>query len=489
MFVNNWIAGTIELTSKVRYGLTSRGVPIFRFTPYDKRFSPMAVGCSQRNLFYNIHAIVEPTNQPTRQGELPKATIVQTLGKPCEESELQLLLATYAHDSLKNMRHFPQDIVLSRPSGLEPLQRLALEARTFHIDPEGCRDVDDSFTVIYDPVPQRWMIAINIADVSSFVKEGSALDQEAARRATSFYTPKGEAIQPMFPRALSEAAFSLLPGEPKPTLSLVMTLNPTTYKPETTQWLLTTTETSTSYTYEQAQEALAHNTELQVLQKAAAALADPSYQDPDTHTIVERMMIFYNQEAGKMLAAAKRGVLRRHKAHAQPQPQQIPGVPEFLAYESAEFCLPTDEDTVHHGLGSQAYAYASSPIRRYADLLNQRAIKSLLHNSQGNATSQEVVNDLNRRQKQAKAFQRDLFFMTNLAQAAEHASPSVTGTVVSTDAEKKKARIWVPAWKTTIKANSLEAMSYQPGQQVSIQWYEDRGAARWKEKIVFKLSV
>lgn len=483
MFVNNWIAGTIELTSKVRYGLNSRGVPIFRFTPYDKRFSPMAVGCSQRNLFYNIHAIVEPTNQPTRQGELPKATIIQTLGKPCEESELKVLLATYAHDSLKNMRHFPEDLA---PGPQVPIQRLTLEARTFHIDPAGCKDVDDSFTVIYDPVPQRWMIAINIADVSSFVKEGSALDQEAARRATSFYTPKGDAIQPMFPRRLSEAAFSLLPGEPKPTLSLMMTLNPTTYKPESTQWLLTTTETSTSYTYEEAQDALAHNTELQVLQKAAAALGAPSAQDPDTHTIVERMMIFYNQEAGKMLAAANRGVLRRHKAHAETQ--QIPGVPEFLAYESAEFCLPTDADTVHHGLGSQAYAYASSPIRRYADLLNQRAIKSLLHNSPSSPLEQEVVIDLNRRQKQAKAFQRDLFFMTNLAQAAEQASPSVTGTVVSTDAEKKKARIWVPAWKTTIKAKSLEAMKYEPGQQVSIQWYEDRGAARWKEKIVFKLS-
>lgn len=480
MFANNWLAGTLELTSKVRYGLTSRGTPIFRFIPYDKRFPPMAVGCSQRNLFYNIHAIVEPTNQPTRQGELPKATIVQTLGVPSPTTELQVLLATYAYDSKKELRPAQSQALL--PEEAQEENRTFLQGLTFHIDPPGCKDVDDSFTVSYNSVTT---VAINIADVAKYVLEGSSLDTEAAARASTFYTPAGEAAQPMFPKALSESAFSLLPGRPKPTLSLCFEVGPEG-QPVNPRWLLTYTETTISYTYDEAQAAIPTSPELKVLERVAAALASPSAAaDPDTHTIVERLMIYYNQQAGHMLAQAGVGLLRRHaKAAAQVQ---IPGVPEFLAYESAEFCLPTDEDTAHHGLGSSTYAYASSPIRRYADLLNQRAIKSLLHKQTISPLTQATVDDLNRRQKQAKAFQRDLFFMTNLSVAS---STSVKGIVMYVNEEKRKARIWVPDWKTTINAKSLQLdAAIVPGASVRIQWYEDRGAARWKEKIVFKVDA
>jgi exoribonuclease R len=488
MIANNWLAGTLELTSKVRYGLTSRGAPIFRFIPYDKRFPPMAVGCSQRDLFYNIHAIVEPTNQPTRAGELAKATIVQNLGQPSAESELQLLLATYAHDSLKELRPAKTSQQMQQQMALvTPYQhkREFIHGFTFHIDPRGCKDVDDSFTVFYNHEKAFWSVAINIADVSEFVSEGSSLDALASKRATSFYTPSGDAIQPMFARELSEAAFTLLPSaepkaepEAKPTLSLVFDLNP---QPTNIRWVLSETQTTTSYTYEEAQASLQEIPELQVIARAASALAENLVTD--THAIVERLMIFYNLEAGKMLSAAGVGILRRHKTGEAKL--QIPGIPEFLAYEAAEFCLPTAEDTSHEGLGSEAYAYASSPIRRYADLVNQRAIKSLLHNVQPIPVSQELVDDLNRRQKQAKAFQRDLFFMTTLA-----AQPNgiLKGIVMEINEEKRKAKIWVPGWNTAIKAKSLELMDFAPGQEVSIQWYEDRGAARWKEKIVFKLK-
>ena len=45
---NTWIGGILELGSKVRYGMTTRGVPMYRFVPYDKKQGPYAVGCSQR---------------------------------------------------------------------------------------------------------------------------------------------------------------------------------------------------------------------------------------------------------------------------------------------------------------------------------------------------------------------------------------------------------------------------------------------------------
>jgi len=475
MLTNNRIAGTLELTSKVRYGMTSRGVPLFRFIPYDKRFGPMAVGCSQRNLFYNIHAIVEPSISPQRQGELPKANIVQNLGEPTYESELKLLLTTYAYDSQKDL-HPEKTPTPPLAEQEDTRQRQKLHGTTFHIDPPGCKDVDDSFTLIKIS-ETKWTIAINIADVSSRVLEGSAIDLEARRRATSFYTAGGDAIQPMFAREFSEDTFSLLPGKPKPTLSLCFDVEEGEWLPANIRWISTLTQTTLSYTYDEADEALGTSRELNALQKVTRA--------PDSHVIVERLMILYNQEAGKILSSAGTGILRRQKGGAETC-VQIPGVPEFLFYESAEYCLPTADSVAHEALGLDAYAYASSPIRRYADIVNQRAIKAALLGKQPSPQAQALVDEMNRRQKQAKAFQRDLFFMTTLSKATAAAEVAVQGTVFSVNPEKRKAKVWVPAWKTAIQVKNISA-DIQPSAPVSIQWYENRQEARWKDKIVFQL--
>jgi exoribonuclease R len=440
----------------------------------------MAVGCSQRNLFYNIHAIVEPSAQPHRQGELPKANIIQSLGEPTDESELKVLLTTYAYDSQKDL----QPAKISNPLAEEDTahHRHTLTGNTFHIDPPGCKDVDDSFTVARVPDTQTWAIAINIADVSCRVLEGSALDLEARRRATSFYTPAGDAIQPMFPREFSEGELSLLPGKPKPTLSLCFEVEEGTWLPTNVRWMSTLTQTTTSYTYDEADRQLPKSPEFQVLQKIT--------QSSDSHVIVERLMIFYNEEAGKMLSTAGTGILRRQKDVAAKY-VQIPGVPEFLFYESAEFCLPTADSVAHHALGLSAYAYASSPIRRYADIINQRAIKAFLIKDKAKAEdkphptqTQALVDDMNRRQKQAKAFQRDLFFMTSISK--DKATSSIEGIVIYVNPEKRSAKVWVPAWKTTIRVKNISA-DLASGNPVSIQWYENRQEARWKDKIVFKI--
>ena len=187
----NWLSGTLELTSKVRYGLSSRGVPIFRFIPYDKRFPPLAVGCSQRNLFSNIHAIVESAEAPSNSLELQKATLIKNFGQPNLLTEAHLLVATYAHDSRKELRKFPAYTLEDTPT----TERTTLKGYTFHIDPPGCRDVDDSITMIYKDT--HWEVAINIADVAETIQVDSPLDIHAKALATSFYTPEGKIIQSM----------------------------------------------------------------------------------------------------------------------------------------------------------------------------------------------------------------------------------------------------------------------------------------------------
>ncbi len=495
--MQDWISGTLELSAKVRYGIGSRGIPLFRFVPYDTSIGPFAVGCSQRDLFHNVHAIVTPNaanaanaepspqSSPSFRTLLPKATLVQNLGIPTNETNLQVLLAAYAYDGKKSLR-LPKVAQQNIPSPLseEFSKRPHVEGITFHIDPPGCKDVDDSFSFL-ETKERTWRVSINIADVSAWVKEGSEHDVKASERATSFYSPEGEALVPMFPREISEGAASLRGSEPRPTFSLQFTWTPGAPQPLTDfQWVEAMATTHTSYTYDEADAAQAKGaTHMSALKELSAEL-DPTNTEQTSHEWVQNMMILYNRKAGETLRQKGNGILRRHsapKAAALAEWTAIDPSLSFLAYEAATFCLATAEDARHFGLSrpdicTEAYAYASSPIRRYCDLVNQRILKGA-----SAAVQQETVDALNRRQKQAKAFSRDLFFMGQLASEVK-----IQGGLVLSNSEKA-CKVYVPAWKRCVKVRCIEA---QPlvGSRVSLEWLCDYQKPNWKEKIIFRMK-
>ncbi|MBK5231067.1 MAG: RNB domain-containing ribonuclease, partial [Thermoleophilia bacterium] len=87
---------------------------------------------------------------------------------------------------------------------------------TFTMDPEGAKDYDDAISAEIDG--DRIRVWVHIADVTSFLRPGDPVDQEAYRRATSVYVPG--AVEPMLPEALSNNACSLVPGEPRRAVSV-----------------------------------------------------------------------------------------------------------------------------------------------------------------------------------------------------------------------------------------------------------------------------
>lgn len=92
----------------------------------------------------------------------------------------------------------------------------------FTIDGSDAKDLDDAIS-IERKNNGEFVLGVHIADVAEYVSENSVLDKNAYRRATSIYTP-GKVI-PMLPEALSNDLCSLHPGEPKLTLSVLMTID------------------------------------------------------------------------------------------------------------------------------------------------------------------------------------------------------------------------------------------------------------------------
>ncbi|MFQ6675521.1 MAG: ribonuclease R [Fidelibacterota bacterium] len=119
-------------------------------------------------------------------------------------------------------------------SELERVREKAIEAdlenrtdlrgkRCITIDPADARDFDDALSLERDD-RGRPVVGVHIADVSFLVPQGTEIDKEARRRGTSVYFAEGTVH--MLPEKLSAHLCSLVPGEDRLTISVLMALTP-----------------------------------------------------------------------------------------------------------------------------------------------------------------------------------------------------------------------------------------------------------------------
>ena len=94
---------------------------------------------------------------------------------------------------------------------------------TFTIDPPDARDFDDAISAQREG--DRVRLWVHIADVTAYVRPGTAVDAEAVRRGTSVYVPG--AVEPMLPEELSNQACSLRPGEDRLAVTVELEISGT----------------------------------------------------------------------------------------------------------------------------------------------------------------------------------------------------------------------------------------------------------------------
>ena len=111
----------------------------------------------------------------------------------------------------------------SAPAAADIRGRLDLRRRyIFTCDPVSARDYDDALSIETDKAGNR-VLGVHIADVSHYVKTGSAIDREAYKRGTSVYFC--DRVVPMLPEALSNGVCSLVPGEDRLAFSVFITFD------------------------------------------------------------------------------------------------------------------------------------------------------------------------------------------------------------------------------------------------------------------------
>ena len=185
----------------------------------------------------------------------PIGKVIDILGKTGENTaEMHAILAEYGLPYT-----YPQQVekaaerLVPGITEEEVARRLDMrDVLTFTIDPYDAKDYDDALS-IREIKKGLWEVGVHIADVSHYVTEGSIIDKEAYKRATSVYLV--DRTVPMLPERLCNFICSLRPDEDKLTYSVIFHINE---KAEVKYWKLahTVTRSDRRFTYEEVQKVL-----------------------------------------------------------------------------------------------------------------------------------------------------------------------------------------------------------------------------------------
>lgn len=260
-----------------------------------------------------------------------------------------------AHEIEKNERAIPADEVAKR--------RDMRDTFTSTIDPVDAKDFDDALS-IKELAGGNYEIGVHIADVSHYVREGSALDAEALKRGCSIYLV--DRTIPMLPHVLSNDVCSLNPNEDKLTFSAVFEMSPS--GEVLNKWFgRTVINSDKRFSYEEAQgiidtgtgdfskELLTFKSLAEALRKEKVANGAIDFETTevkfrldatgkpievykkerlDTHKLVEDFMLLANKEVAKYIITEhekrKEAPLGIYRNHDLPTAERLADLSIFL---------------------------------------------------------------------------------------------------------------------------------------------------------------
>lgn len=305
------------------------------------------------------------------------------------------------------------------------------------IDPDDARDFDDAINV------ERlngggWHLGVHIADVAAYVRPGSELDREAAKRGNSVYLP--DRVIPMLPERLSNGVCSLKPNVDRLAHSVFIQFGKDG-RPKSARFARTVIRSARRLTYREAYAILQSppndqlSERLHVAWELASFLRRKRFEagsldldfpevkvrlDPDgipilleriendeSHQLIEEFMLAANEAVARELK--NRLIPAVYRVHEKPEPEKLAEYRELvLSYgykagdltnraelqqllaslrgkqeeqalkigllKSLKRARYTTQPLGHFGLAKNNYTHFTSPIRRYADLIVHRAL-------------------------------------------------------------------------------------------------------------------
>ena len=322
-------------------------------------------------------AVVRITQWPDAEHKNLVGEVVDVLGEQGDNDvEMNAILAQYGlpYKYPKNVEEaankIPAEITEADIAEREDFR----EVYTCTIDPKDAKDFDDALSV-RQLDNGLWEVGVHIADVSHYVKEGSVIDKEAMKRATSIYLV--DRTIPMLPERLCNFICSLRPNEEKLAYSVIFELDEDA---NIKRWHLahTVIKSNHRFAYEEVQavleggEATEHplgggpcseeeKVMLRQLDKLAKKLREARFKNgavkfdreelhfdidekgkpircyfkvsKDANKLIEEFMLLANRTVAESIGKVKKGLKPKtlpYRIHDQPDPQKLETLRGFV---------------------------------------------------------------------------------------------------------------------------------------------------------------
>lgn len=271
------------------------------------------------------------------------------------------------------------------------------------IDGQSTLDFDDAISI--EDKGDYYSLGVHIADVAHYVKKGDAIDSEAIIRASSIYMP--DIKIPMLPSILTEDICSLKEGEIRPCISIMIRIRPTAGIIDY-DIFPTLIRVKRQMTYYDANTGIDDDKEIAILYDLARKFRRARLDSgavyitmPDINVwidenrmitinkinrespgrmMVSEIMIMANWLMARFLAENKTPAVFRAQPDAKQRLYKGEDGSLFQNYMQrrllSRFILGSVPER-HSGLGLDCYVTATSPIRKYYDLITQRQIRAI----------------------------------------------------------------------------------------------------------------
>ncbi len=321
-------------------------------------------------------AVVRITQWPSKESKNMVGEVVDVLGEQGDNTvEMHAILAQYGlpYKYPKNVEEAAEKISADiTPQDLEEREDFR-QVFTCTIDPRDAKDFDDALSIRSLTTSESnkggvYEVGVHIADVSHYVKEGSVIDREAVKRATSVYLV--DRTIPMLPERLCNFICSLRPNEDKLCYSVIFVMDEAA---NIKSWHLahTVIRSDRRYCYEEVQEILMNKKgdnadKLMMLDKMAKALRERRFKNGavrfdreelhfdvdekghptrcyfkksnDATQLIEEFMLLANRTVAEYIgnpSGNKKGVKSKktfvYRVHDQPDPQKLESLRQVVA--------------------------------------------------------------------------------------------------------------------------------------------------------------
>ncbi len=328
-------------------------------------------------------AVVRITQWPSKESKNIVGEVIDVLGKKGDNTvEMHAILAKYdlPYRYPKAVEEAAEKISAEITPADYAEREDFREVCTMTIDPKDAKDFDDALS-IREVSKGLWEVGVHIADVSHYVKEGSIIDREAQKRATSVYLV--DRTIPMLPERLCNFICSLRPDEEKLCYSVIFVLDE---KAEIKSWRLvhTVIRSNRRFAYEEVQAILEQNgvvdgtgqpappapkggykgelaNELITLDRLAKELRAARFANgamkfdseelhfdvdeqgkptrcyfkvsKDANKLIEEFMLLANRTVAESIGKVKKGVKAKtlpYRVHDAPDPTKLENLREFI---------------------------------------------------------------------------------------------------------------------------------------------------------------